>query len=113
MIAKLITYAATRQESIDKMVRAIDEYEITGVQTTLGFCRFVMLHEAFTSGQFDTHFVKHYFTPDVLKKGIDEEEAQIAAALVEYLMEQAKKPASGSTGAAVPVKSKWKANRMN
>jgi len=113
MIAKLITYAATRQEAIEKMVRAIDEYEITGVQTTLGFCRFVMLHGAFTSGQFDTHFVKHYFTPEVLTKGIDEEEAKIAAALVEYLMEQSKKPISSSTGVAIPVKSKWKANRMN
>jgi propionyl-CoA carboxylase alpha chain len=113
MIAKLITYAATRQESIDKMVRAIDEYDITGVQTTLGFCRFVMLHEAFTSGNFDTHFVKHYYTPDVLKKEVDEDEAKIAAALVGYLMEQSKKPANGNTTEAVTVRSNWKANRAN
>lgn len=111
MIAKLITHAATREESIDKMVRAIDEYDITGVQTTLGFCRFVMLHEAFTSGNFDTHFVKHYYTPEVLKKEVDEDEAQIAAVLVGYLMEQAKKPTNGTGTEAVTVKSNWKANR--
>ena len=113
MIAKLITHAATREESIDKMVRAIDEYDITGVQTTLGFCRFVMLHEAFTSGNFDTHFVKHYYTPEVLKKELDEDEAKIAVALVGYLMEQAKKPTNGAGTEAVTGRSNWKANRAN
>ncbi len=113
MIAKLITHAATRQESIDKMVRAIDEYSISGVQTTLSFCRFVMLHEAFTSGNFDTHFVKHYFTPEILKREMDEDEVHIAAALVGYLMEQSKKPVTGSTTEPVPLRSKWKTNRLN
>ena len=112
MIAKLITHAATRQESIDKMVRAIDEYEITGVQTTLAFCRFVMLHEAFTSGNFDTHFVKHYFTPEVLKKEVDQEEIEVAAALVAYLMNQTKQPTSGGATVSVATKSKWKTNRV-
>lgn len=112
MIAKLITHAATRQESIDKMVRAIDEYEITGVQTTLAFCRFVMLHEAFTSGNFDTHFVKHYFTPEVLKREANQEEIEVAAALVAYLMNQTKQPTSGSTTVPVAAKSKWKTNRV-
>jgi acetyl-CoA carboxylase biotin carboxylase subunit len=114
MIAKLITHAATRQESIDKMVRAIDEYDITGVQTTLGFCRFVMLHEAFTSGNFDTHFVKHYYTPEVLKKEADEDEAKVAAVLVGYLMEQSKRPSNGVDNTeTVTVKSNWKLNRAN
>lgn len=112
MIAKLITHAATRQESIDKMVRAIDEYEITGVQTTLAFCRFVMLHDAFTSGNFDTHFVKHYFTPEILKKEADKEEIEVAAALVAYLMNQTKQPTSGSVTVPVAAKSKWKTNRV-
>lgn len=114
MIAKLITHAATRQESIDKMVRAIDEYDITGVQTTLGFCRFVMRHEAFTSGNFDTHFVKHYYTPEVLKKEAEEDEAKIAAALVGYLMEQTKRPSNGANNTETAIiKSNWKLNRAN
>jgi len=110
MIAKLITHAATRQESIDKMVRAIDEYQISGLQTTLPFCRFVMLHAAFTSGNFDTHFVKHYFTPDVLKGENDENEMQIAAALAAHLLENTKKTVNATPIAEVQ-KSKWKANR--
>ncbi|TAE40123.1 MAG: acetyl-CoA carboxylase biotin carboxylase subunit [Runella slithyformis] len=110
MIAKLITHAATRQEAIDKMVRAIDEYQITGVQTTLGFCRFVLQHEAFTSGQFDTHFVKHYFTPAVLKGQTNETEEKIVAALVGHLLQETKKTSNASS-TITAQKSKWKANR--
>ena len=47
MIAKLITYGKDRTEAIERMVRAIDEYQITGITTTLGFGRFVMQDEAF------------------------------------------------------------------
>ncbi len=78
MIAKLITFGKDRTEAIDRMVRAIDEYDITGIQTTLGFGKFVMQHEAFTSGKFDTHFVSKYFNADSLKNE-DEEEAMLAA----------------------------------
>ncbi len=67
MIAKLITHAQNRGAAIRKMIRAIREYEITGIQTTLGFCRFVMQHDAFISGNFDTRFVENYFKPDVLQ----------------------------------------------
>ncbi|MBC7653267.1 MAG: acetyl-CoA carboxylase biotin carboxylase subunit, partial [Oligoflexus sp.] len=66
MIAKLITYGKDREEAIERMVRAIDEYEITGIETTLPFGKFVMQHQAFTSGNFDTHFVGKYFEPQML-----------------------------------------------
>ncbi len=111
MIAKLITYGATRPESIDKMVRAIDEYTISGVQTTLPFCKFVMQHEAFSSGNFDTHFVKHYFIPEVLKADSSPEEINIVAALVSHIFDQ--KPNNTTiTTAAQKQKSNWKTNRM-
>ncbi|MCU0342133.1 MAG: biotin carboxylase, partial [Spirosomaceae bacterium] len=110
MIAKLITHAATREEAMDKMVRAIDEYQITGVQTTLQFCRFVMLHPAFRSGDFDTHFVKHYFTPDMLKGTLTDDEAQIAAALAAYWLQSQKTTASSTT--TISPKSKWRTNRV-
>ena len=78
MIAKLITYGKNRKEAIERMVSAIDEYDITGIQTTLGFGKFVMQHEAFKSGKFDTHFVSKYFNAESLKSE-NEEEAIIAA----------------------------------
>jgi len=89
MIAKLIAYGKDRTEAIERMVRAINEYQITGITTTLGFGRFVMQHEAFTSGNFDTHFVKKYFTPEVLQTG-NEEEARIAALVMEQLLSAVK-----------------------
>jgi acetyl-CoA carboxylase biotin carboxylase subunit len=85
MIAKLITYGKDRTEAIERMLRAINEYQVTGITTTLGFGRFVMQHEAFTSGNFDTHFVKKYFTPEFLQTG-NEEEATIAALVMERLL---------------------------
>ncbi|RZK49382.1 MAG: acetyl-CoA carboxylase biotin carboxylase subunit [Pedobacter sp.] len=78
MIAKLIAFGATREEAIQRMVRAIDEYTITGIQTTLPFGKFVMQHEAFVSGKFDTHFVSKYFKPDMLEDE-DDQEALLAA----------------------------------
>ncbi|MFD0794433.1 acetyl-CoA carboxylase biotin carboxylase subunit [Mucilaginibacter litoreus] len=85
MIAKLITYGKDRREAIERMIRAINEYQITGITTTLSFGAFVMQHEAFTSGNFDTHFVKKYFTPEVLNTE-SADEAEIAALLMEKLM---------------------------
>ena len=80
MISKLITHAKNREEAIGRMIRAIDDYKITGVQTTLPFCRWAIQQDAFTSGHFDTHFVKQYFTPEVLKQDNQDEE-MIAAVL--------------------------------
>ncbi|WP_234737081.1 acetyl-CoA carboxylase biotin carboxylase subunit [Tellurirhabdus bombi] len=112
MIAKLITYGATREEAIEKMIRAIDEYQISGVQTTLPFCRFVMEHEAFRSGQFDTHFVQRYFTPQVLQAQPDATETQLAATLAAWLLDQ-RKPKAESAATSLPVqRSKWKENRL-
>ncbi|OCX52637.1 acetyl-CoA carboxylase biotin carboxylase subunit [Mucilaginibacter sp. PPCGB 2223] len=108
MIAKLITYGADRTEAIDRMIRAIDEYHITGITTTLGFGRFVLQHEAFTSGKFDTHFVKKYFTPDVLKTQ-NADEAEIAALVMAKLLKEGSKVAVAET--VIGTESNWVKNR--
>ncbi|MCJ7756670.1 MAG: acetyl-CoA carboxylase biotin carboxylase subunit [Gillisia sp.] len=89
MLAKLITYGKTRAEAIQLMVKAIDNYEIKGVMTTLPFGKFVFEHEAFRSGNFDTHFVKNYYSAEKLQSKI-EEEANLAGliALKLYLKDQ-------------------------
>lgn len=89
MLSKLITYGKTREEAIQKMIEAIKAYKIEGVHTTLPFGTFVMEHEAFRSGDFDTHFVKKYYDSEVLKAQMDQE-AEIAAhiALKQYLADQ-------------------------
>lgn len=75
MIAKLVTYGATRAGAIQKMLEAISQYKIEGIATTLPFGRFVCQHEAFTSGDFDTHFVKTHFSPDAIAKDQEAEES--------------------------------------
>ena len=84
MIAKLITHGATREEAIARMERAIDDYAISGVETTLVFCRYVMGHDSFRSGKYDTHFVRDHFQPGVLQ-GADVAEAEAAALVAAFL----------------------------
>jgi acetyl/propionyl-CoA carboxylase alpha subunit len=90
MIAKLITHGKDRNEAIARMVRAIDEYEITGCQTTLAFCRWAIQHPAFVSGDFDTHFVKKYFSPEVLTNESNEEAITAALAAADWLQNRSK-----------------------
>lgn len=66
MIAKLITFGSTREEARIRMIRAIKDYKITGIETTLTFGHFVMNHEAFIKGDFDTKFIDKYYTPEML-----------------------------------------------
>lgn len=89
MLSKLITYGKTREEAIQLMIKAIENYQIEGVQTTLPFGKFVCEHEAFRTGNFDTHFVKNYYAPEALKEDT-ENEAKIAAliAVKKYIEDQ-------------------------
>ena len=105
MIAKLITYGANREQARMRMLRAIEEYEITGLSTTLDFCSFALKHDAFISGNFDTKFVQTYFKPEMLDNHNTEEE-QLAMILTAHLLEQ-KKKASNSVDADGNL-SKWK-----
>lgn len=78
MLSKLITYGKNRQEAIQRMLHAIANYKIEGLETTLPFGKFVFEHEAFTSGNFDTHFVKKHFSKEALLK-LYKKERKIAA----------------------------------
>jgi acetyl-CoA carboxylase biotin carboxylase subunit len=109
MISKLIVHGKNRTEAIEKMLRAIDDYKIVGVETTLDFCSFVLKHEAFVSGKFDTGFIGKYFKPEMLinqNKDLGEI-ASLAAALI--LGNSVKQAVTEN----VPVKkSKWRENRL-
>jgi|SRR5690554_678335 len=78
MLAKLIVHASTREEALTKMLSAIADYRIEGIQTTLSFGDFVCRHDAFVSGNFTTHFVEQYFNEEAREK-VQQEEAEIAA----------------------------------
>ena len=113
MIAKLICRGESRMDAIHKMIRAIDEYEITGLETTLGFCRFVMEHDAFRSGNFDTRFIENYFTPEQLKRTTPQTE-WIAAALAVTLMNGHANDQKTATSSVIPnVKSRWRDRKLD
>lgn len=78
MLSKLIAYGKNRQEAIQRMLHAIANYKIEGVETTLPFGKFVFEHDAFTSGNFDTHFVKKHFSKEALQQ-LYAKERRIAA----------------------------------
>jgi len=113
MIAKLVAHGATREEAISRMLRAISEYKITGVATTLSFCRFVLGHQSFVSGQFDTNFVKNYFTPEMLERGSDDEEDIAALVAVHLLMNRPSGVAGAESAVRTDFQSRWKHNRMS
>ena len=109
MIAKLVTHATDREKAIERMLRAIAEYNISGIETTLDFCAFVLKHEAFTSGKFNTKFVELYFSPDKLERQLTEEEQKIVALIAAMTLEgdKSNNKAKVSTAQASSV-SNWK-----
>ncbi len=80
MLAKLVVHAPTRAAAIQRMKEAISDYHVEGVATTLPFGRFVLDHQAFISADFDTHFVKNYFSPEILTE-TSRDTASVAAEL--------------------------------
>lgn len=64
MVAKLITVGRDRQRAIEKMRRALDEFIVTGVRTTIPFHRFVFEHPVFLSGAFNTGFIEQHFSDE-------------------------------------------------
>ena len=67
MISKLITYGRNRNDAINRMRRALSEYIILGVKTTIPFHKAIMRNPNFISGDLNTHFIDQY------KKGIESE----------------------------------------
>ncbi len=108
MIAKLVTFADTRELAIKRMLRAIAEYDISGIETTLAFGEFVLNHEAFVSGKFDTKFVENYFTPEKLEGKNGEEEQKIAGVLAAMLVKETKQSVEHSAESTSTSKNKWK-----
>jgi acetyl-CoA carboxylase, biotin carboxylase subunit len=111
LISKLIVHGKDRNEAILRMIRAIDDYKIVGVETTLDFCKFVLEHEAFISGNFDTGFIGKYFTPSSLNR-TGESEVNELAAIAGALIFGGTKTLKKAESQAVK-KSKWRENRLN
>ncbi|MFH1118184.1 MAG: acetyl-CoA carboxylase biotin carboxylase subunit [Bacteroidota bacterium] len=108
MISKLIVWAKNRDEAISRMRRALHEYKITGVKTSIPFLARIMQADAFKSGKYNTHFIEEnsefLFAPHECD-GICEDIALIAA----FLEHSSKLEKIKSTGnSSKPSVSRWK-----
>ncbi len=106
MVAKLVATGRSRDEAIDRMIRAIDEYEIGGIKTTLPFCKFVLRHESFCSGKFNTKFVETHFKPEYLAPTLSNEEYEIGALVA--MLESAGHIQTKTSNQQSIFKTKWK-----
>jgi acetyl-CoA carboxylase biotin carboxylase subunit len=61
LVAKLVAWGNDREESISRMGRALDEFVVGGISTTIPFHHEVLKHEAFKSGNFGTNFISKHF----------------------------------------------------
>ncbi len=96
MVAKLIVWSDTRQNAIDKMKRAIDEYRISGIANTLSFGRWVMDHPHFIKGEFDTKFIDLHFKPEYLQAQADTDLQEALAIVAAHAFTQQQGGASTS-----------------
>jgi propionyl-CoA carboxylase alpha chain len=78
MIAKLIVHGKDRNDAIEKTLKAIEDYEICGFATTLGFCHFAINHKEFRNGNFTINFVPDFFKPEYLRKEITTEKMMLS-----------------------------------
>ncbi|MBS1585930.1 MAG: acetyl-CoA carboxylase biotin carboxylase subunit [Bacteroidetes bacterium] len=109
MIAKLVAHAATRDEAIDRLCRAIDEYYVQGIQTTLSFGKWAVQTEPFRTGNFDTKFIEKHYKPEYLLQD-DPEVEEVAALLATSVWDKNKtQPLSAPTSAN--SSSGWKNRR--
>lgn len=110
MISKLVTWGIDRDQALNRMLRALEEFRILGIRTNISYLRKILQHPGFQSGDYDTHFIEH-FQPELLRStGKGDETIALYAAAVLSLMSE-KKTGSGSES-EVKQWSHWKyANR--
>src|SRR5215204_5249957 len=108
MIAKLAVWGRTRVEAIDRLRRALDEYEVSGITTTLPFFREVVRDEEFISGHLDTGFITRFndrrSSNDLQQSSEVEADLAVIAAALNYALRQKQT----STQTPQTAKSRWK-----
>ncbi len=95
LIAKLVAWAESRPLAIERMHRALNEFVLDGVATTIPFHRWVMASDAFREGDFDTSFVEEYFRPEAARVEELEKAAAVLCTLLSHFREGGA-PAAGA-----------------
>jgi acetyl-CoA carboxylase biotin carboxylase subunit len=67
MIGKLVVHAATREQAIVRMRRALDEMVLEGISTNVALHRWIFEQQPFVNGRYDTHFLERTLDPDAIR----------------------------------------------
>lgn len=110
MIAKLVVHAPTREQAVKRLCRAVDEYYIKGIQTTLSFGKWAVQTEPFLSGNFDTKFIEKHFKPEYLDSN-DNDLEKVAALLAADVWGRENKAKKVVSTANQSTPSNWKVRR--
>lgn len=113
LLSKLVVHASNRNLAIQNMDQALSEYKIEGLRTTIPFCRFVMHHEKFQQGNYDTHFIKDYFVPDEMRKLFisDDDALNISSIILNHFSESKQTESTVTENTGDPVQ--WWTKRRN
>ncbi len=103
LLSKLITWGRTREEAIHRMLRALSEYRVYGIKTTIPFFKRILLHPKFFAGNYNTHFIANLQRRSDGRKPEEEVIALIAAGVKVYLERK-----SGSRPHSKRKESSWK-----
>jgi acetyl-CoA carboxylase, biotin carboxylase subunit len=110
MIAKLVVWAPDRESAMDRMLRAIAEYRVSGIATTLDFGAFVLSHPVFRSGNFDTGFIAAHFQGKQETTALSEAEMQVAAVAAAMVWGSGQLPGQRRDNGTA-ASSAWKSSR--
>jgi acetyl-CoA carboxylase biotin carboxylase subunit len=109
MLSKLVVWGSTRERCITRMARALSEYSVLGIKTTIPFHARVMKNEQFLKGDIDTNFIDTQFQPqDAARVKPDEDIALVAAAIKAYRRDKSRTLVM--LGGGADEHSHWKAS---
>jgi len=103
LLSKLITWGRTRDEAIQRMLRALSEYRVYGIKTTIPFFKRILLHSKFRAGDYNTHFISG-LEKETDGSGPEDKEIALIAAGVKVLSERK----SGTVSLPQRRRSSWK-----
>ncbi len=96
LLSKLVTWGETREEAIQRMLRALSEYQVYGIKTTIPFFMRILHHPQFLSGNYNTHFIEALEKEKDGKETEEEVVALITAGIKTYMENKSRSTSRGS-----------------
>jgi acetyl-CoA carboxylase biotin carboxylase subunit len=106
LLAKLVVWGSDRAEAIARLRRALDEYEVFGIQTTIPFFRSIIGHPDFNAGRIDTGFIDRALAEGILVDGEPSSE-EVRVALLAAALDAMNAPSNGVVPPKDAAKSGW------